>query len=511
MNLIKRTITLFISFGLLIYSTSSFGQEATFFTQSGKKLSGNLLEMINDTIVVSTDKSSTKRVHKSYFSKILLNNGEYFDLSLSNWNKKIIDQNDEWDQIGLSTTEHGISEKYTVAVTSFEERGGVTKSDAASLADRFIEKLISTGKFRVMERNEMDLILREQGFQQTGACLDNECLVEIGQLIAVQKIIAATVSKVGGMYSISVKLLDVATGAIEKNVSEDCDCTIEELMTVTMERLAKKLAGIKVAESEKKLEIKRGDASLFIKTDQKGARVYLNGKLMDGVTPITLSNLNAGKFSVKVSKGDLEAISKVSLEPHKVTKINLKLIKKKTVLKISSNPSEAEVYLNGTPEIKKRPDKITPAIFEDIKAGKYTVSLFNVGFRDTSFFIDLQPNQTSEIVINLEKLNELKINEQKLFVKKREQRKLGIRFDVGGAVSLVGGTVFYILGARDYDKAIDAKKYLENSVIKSGSKYDEQLLINQEKSDSARWKKATGYVLWGAGAASLGLGLVLTF
>ncbi len=509
LNYSLKSALLFI--GLMFLNFPSFAQQATFFTKNGKELTGKLVEMKNDTVIVSTKKSSIKKIHKSFFQKILFSSGEYFDLSLSNWSSGKKESQTEWDQIGLASEENINQEIFTVAVTSFEERGGVTKADAASLADRFTEKLIGTGRFRVMERNEMDLILREQGFQQTGACLDNECLVEIGQLIAVQKIIAATVGKVGGMYSVSVKILDVKTGAIEKNVSEDCDCTIEELMTVIMERLAKKLAGIEVGESSKKIEIKRGDASLFVKTEPEGARVYLNGKLMDGVTPVTLSNLTAGKYNVKTTKGDLEAISKVTLEAHKVTKVNLSLSKKKTVLKISSNPSEAEVYIDGKPGIKKSPDKTTPAIFEGIKAGKYAITLFKVGYKDTSFFFDLQPNQSSDIIINMEKNTDENILKQKRLVKKRKQRKIGLSMDISGGLAIAGGTLFYILGAKDDNEALDAKKYLEESVIKSGPEFDEQLKINQEKSDSAAWKKAVSYSLWGAGALSLGLGLVFTF
>lgn len=499
-------------FFLIFFSTLSISaQDATFFTKSGKKLEGKLIELKNDTIVVTTANNTVKRIQKSFFSKILFKSGEYLDLTLSNWDNKNKSNESEWEQIGLANSSVVSKEKFTVAVTSFEARGGVTKADAASLADRFTEKLIATGYYRVMERNEMDLILKEQGFQQTGACLDNECLVEIGQLIAVQKIVAATVGKVGGMYSVSVKVLDVKTGAIEENVSEDCDCTIEELLTVTMERLAKRLAGIEVKENNKKIEIKRGDASLFVKSDPEGGRVYLNGKLMDGVTPVTLSNLTADKYTVKVTKGDLEAISKVTLEDHKVSKLNMSLAKRKTVFKISSNPSEVEVYLNNKPGRKVAPDKITPAIFEDIESGKLTVTLFKIGYKDTSFFFDLQPNQTSELIINMEKERDDNILIQKKLVKKRKQRKIGLSMDIGGAVGIAGGTLFYILGAADNNDALDAKEYLENSVIKSGPDYDEQLKINQEKSDSAAWKKTLGYSLWGAGAVSLGLGLVFTF
>ena len=98
----------------------------------------------------------------------------------------------------------------SIAVMDF---GGhnVIASEAVALTDRFRYELGRTNRFSVMEREQMNLILKEQAFQQTG-CVDQSCAVEAGQLIAVKKIITGTIAKVGGIYTVNVKLIDVATG-----------------------------------------------------------------------------------------------------------------------------------------------------------------------------------------------------------------------------------------------------------------------------------------------------------
>ena len=63
---------------------------------------------------------------------------------------------------------------------------------------------MASGCFRVIERTEMDNILREQGFQKSGACDDENCLVEVGQLLGVNRMAAANplVGDTTGMFRI---------------------------------------------------------------------------------------------------------------------------------------------------------------------------------------------------------------------------------------------------------------------------------------------------------------------
>ncbi|MEK7394384.1 MAG: CsgG/HfaB family protein, partial [Fibrobacterota bacterium] len=70
-----------------------------------------------------------------------------------------------------------------VAVNDLTPRG-VATSEAEILGDRLRMELLGTGVFRVMERGQMDQILKEQSFQASGGCEQSECAVEIGKLLA---------------------------------------------------------------------------------------------------------------------------------------------------------------------------------------------------------------------------------------------------------------------------------------------------------------------------------------
>lgn len=136
-----------------------------------------------------------------------------------------------------------IPAKLTVAVNNLEGRG-VSPDEAATLSDVLRTRLADTRKFMVMERGQMEEILKEQGFQQSGACSDEACLVQMGQLLGSQRLVAGSIGKVGKAYSINVRLISVESGEILVSVSHNYTGPIENLLTGEMEVVAKKLAGI---------------------------------------------------------------------------------------------------------------------------------------------------------------------------------------------------------------------------------------------------------------------------
>ena len=81
-----------------------------------------------------------------------------------------------------------------------------------------------------LEREMMEEVLKEQGFQQSG-CSTDECMVQIGRLIGVQKIIGGSISKVGNIYSVSSRIVNVETGEIEKTEVYDHIGDIGQLLT----------------------------------------------------------------------------------------------------------------------------------------------------------------------------------------------------------------------------------------------------------------------------------------
>ena len=100
----------------------------------------------------------------------------------------------------------------TIAVIDFDARD-ISASEVATLTDRFRDELTKTNQYTVIERGKMEEVLREQGFQQSG-CSSDECVVEVGQLIGVQQMVGGSIGKVGTIYTLSARIIDVESGTI---------------------------------------------------------------------------------------------------------------------------------------------------------------------------------------------------------------------------------------------------------------------------------------------------------
>lgn len=123
-----------------------------------------------------------------------------------------------------------------IAVVNFKGIN-ISEDEAYSLSDRLIIELVKTKYFNVIEREMMNDVLKEQGFQLTG-CTSDECMVQIGRLVGVQKIIGGSISKIGNIYSVSSRIVNVETGEIEKTQVYDHTGDIEQLLTDGMKIIA---------------------------------------------------------------------------------------------------------------------------------------------------------------------------------------------------------------------------------------------------------------------------------
>ncbi|MFA4907888.1 MAG: FISUMP domain-containing protein [archaeon] len=116
-----------------------------------------------------------------------------------------------------------------IAVIDFSGNN-VSVSDARALTDRLRATLFMTGKFVILEREKMDEILKEQGFQQSG-CTSDACAVEVGQLLAVEQMIVGSISKVGQTYSVTARLVGMEKGSLISVGTCDLKGDIGDVMT----------------------------------------------------------------------------------------------------------------------------------------------------------------------------------------------------------------------------------------------------------------------------------------
>jgi hypothetical protein len=188
--------------------------------------------------------------------------------------------------------------KIAIAVNDLVGQG-VDASTAAVISERLRVELINTQAFRVMERAQMQTILQEQGLQESDVCNSNECIVKMGQLFGVEQMVIGTIGSVGALYTISLRMVNVATGEALYTASEDCRCSIEEVLVNATKNIAMKLD----------LAIQKAIfGTLTITTEPDSANVLINNKKI-GITDYSNDRFVPGTYSLTIEKPHYDPIT----------------------------------------------------------------------------------------------------------------------------------------------------------------------------------------------------------
>ena len=122
-----------------------------------------------------------------------------------------------------------------VGVLKFRGKG-VPAIEAEGISDLFCVGLVNSDSFKVLDRANMNNILEEQAFQMTG-CTDEDCAVEIGQLLNMDFMFTGAVLKIATKIYITVNMISVETGEIIKSsktkgfLYENLDAQIDHLVS----------------------------------------------------------------------------------------------------------------------------------------------------------------------------------------------------------------------------------------------------------------------------------------
>jgi len=226
--------------------------------------------------------------------------------------------------------------RLTLGVIPFSP-AGVKEHEAISLSNRLHSELVRTQQFRVVEIERVTDVLHELGFQQTGVCNDNQCVVQVGNMLGAQWMVAGSVGKVGMTYTIDVRIVDVETRLVILTTTRNFRGEIDDLLNLISE-VSQELA-TRTAE-----QLKVG--SLEVSSQPVGAYVYLNGELK-GRTPLTIKTVPVGEQRVEVKMtGYLDWKDDIMIQPLKSRTVSAKL-KKLWRIVVTSLPANASVYLNN--------------------------------------------------------------------------------------------------------------------------------------------------------------------
>jgi len=132
---------------------------------------------------------------------------------------------------------------------------GTDPTVAGPVTDKIIEELLRSEKYIVLDRANVEQVLREKEFQLSSGIVRNEEVRQAGEYLGADLVIVANVSRVGSTYVISARMVDVVSGEIIAQASSEKQGKIDVLLEIAR-TVGKQISGqeIVVVEAREKLE-----------------------------------------------------------------------------------------------------------------------------------------------------------------------------------------------------------------------------------------------------------------
>ena len=254
-------------------------------------------------------------------------------------------------------------ERTTIAVYNLRSTSILTQEEVEILTNHLRSILINYQKYDCLDRNRMDEILKEQGFQQSG-CTSEMCAVEAGQLLGVQKMLTGSVGKFGKLFTIELQIIDIGTSKIEQSSTYYFEGEMEKLLTEGIKLSLEKLIGseqiVKKTDkpipgtSVKKIETKEPDFGyITFRIEPSNARVVIDNKVVPRYQ-MDSYKIVAGTYNIQISrKGYKKYIDDISVVPGDKLIIEKSLeLEEKPELTLS--PDTGIIEYNSVPITKRR-------------------------------------------------------------------------------------------------------------------------------------------------------------
>lgn len=132
------------------------------------------------------------------------------------------------------------------------------KSVIVPVTDKIAEEIVKSKQYSVLDRANVEQVLREKEFQVSGMVQDSD-IKQAGKYLGADFVVVARVSLVEGTYFLSAKMINVESGAVFAQVSDQEEGKASVLIKIA-ERVGKKLIG-GIVEAVKEPEPKPGKAT----------------------------------------------------------------------------------------------------------------------------------------------------------------------------------------------------------------------------------------------------------
>ncbi|KAA3599240.1 MAG: PEGA domain-containing protein [Calditrichaeota bacterium] len=282
------------------------------------------------------------------------------------------------------------SDRIAVLGISFVD---VTEIDSAETINRIKQNLLITKKISLLPTQNINSFLAEKPFYQN--CFEKRCLKEICENIDAEKLIWFELTQIGENYfSCEANIYSLKDDFTSREIEDCFDCNWNVFKSESLLNLAYKVAGLQISD-ESESEETGLVGKVEITSKPSGARIYLNGEVTNKITPTTLQ-LTSGRYKVTVVTDKLSSTKFVEAELGKTKTENFELQKGKSNIQINSNPTEAEVSLNG------RTIGYTPSFIAGLDTGLVQIGIKKDGYQTISQKLLVLKSTNQIINFNLE-------------------------------------------------------------------------------------------------------------
>jgi hypothetical protein len=210
----------------------------------------------------------------------------------------------------------------SVAFLGFDS-GDISPSGLAILAQLVRHEISIAPHYELVERSGLEALLAEQELRLSDA-FDPGKAPAIGRLAGADKLVAGTIGILGSLYIINLRMVDVASGKVERSQVEEYIGALEDLRK-PVRIAAQKLLGIPG------IEVNQGEF-ISVETDPPGVGVYVNG-LFEGDSPLVVRVARPGKYAVKLAaEGYRPWTQGVSVDPSATYFVKAKLLKQEAAV-----------------------------------------------------------------------------------------------------------------------------------------------------------------------------------
>jgi TolB-like protein len=366
--------------------------------------------------------------------------------------------------------------KVNVAVIDLRPTSGVSASESEVLSDRLRAEIFNTGKVNVMEREQMREILKENALQQSGACSEEQCILEMGKFLGVQLLVMGTIGRLGKLNILNIRLVDVKTARTEMAVSKDIDGDIERvvgyLRTIALE-LVEPIAKPKPAPAIL--------GKIMVETKPPGATIRLNGRVI-GNAPLTVDSLAPGTYLVSAEK-EMHFASQTSVIIEKIETKNVVFdLPLGALLTVNSAQAGAMLWVNDS-TIGKTP--VQPLL---LRGDSTVVRVTLEGYNEYREVVRLAPGLSKILTVNMEsKYGTLDLTSEPKGAA-MQVNGLSTVYTTPCAVRSLEPGVYSIMGALlGYDPVTDTVTMVKGRVVKKTYRFVHTKAWN----DSAAAAKAT--------------------